>query len=138
MNRVITLLSFLALFGCASPNHGALSVEEVTSVLSAEAFVERNGYTLSGHPPGAPVQNVEVLDLLATREELIRWRAGTLERKAFAIVNVASHTYYVLFRRVGNPDQYRGVLVQNTAAVQVVHSVLTYTKDHWKPVVVSK
>jgi hypothetical protein len=132
----IASLSVIAVLGagCFAMRMHTLSPREVTAVASAEAFIARHGYTAAGHPPDQPVQNVEVLDPVASETELVRWRRDTLEPHAFGIAQIDSRAYYVLFHRTHSDPGFRAVLVQDSAAVQVVHSVLVLDKLHWVPV----
>ena len=136
------LMALLA--GCAAWSAQPLTEQERQSIASAEAFVARNGYTQAGHPTDLPVVNAEVLDPIATPEQLMEWRRGTLSAKAFGIVRAGSDAYYVLFDRLSSEDEsaalkdapdlrdFRAVLVQHMSAVQVVHSVLSYRESDWK------
>jgi hypothetical protein len=148
--RLSTFLAATLLGGCATSwSHQPLTEEERQSIASAETFVVRNGYTTAGHPAGLPVQNVEVLDVLATSDELTEWRRGTLRSRAFGIVRAAPSAYYVLFDRLAvasenevptaveeqhaGHKEFRAVLVQHAEAVQVVHSMLLFEEGDWKP-----
>jgi hypothetical protein len=130
--RLFVLLIAMALAACTS--HGGvreLTAKELSAVHSAEAFVSRHGYTAAGHPPHLPVENVEVLDPLASREDLVKWRHGTMESKAFGIAKAAPSVSWILFHRPGEPDELRAVRVEETTAVQVVHSRLALEELDW-------
>lgn len=131
-----SLVLILTVMSCAASRVRPLDQRGLQAINAAEAFVARHGYTIAGHPADKPVENVEVLDPLATPEELVAWRRATLEARAFGIVKGDDgDSFYVLFRRLGGPDAgFRAVLVQATEAVQVVHSVLVLEDLHWRPV----
>jgi hypothetical protein len=134
--RIALIALVLAVAACAAlPSH-SLSAKEVQAVNSAEAFILRNGYTVTGHPEGLPVQNVEVLDPIATPEQLIEWRRNTLENHAFGVTPCMCGTdaYYVFFHKIDHANGFRGVLVQNDEAIQVVHSVLILDAWPWRAV----
>jgi hypothetical protein len=144
MMRHLVIVATALLTACVGWPRQPLTEEERESIASAEAFVARNGYTAAGHPNDLPVQNAEVLDSVATAEQLIEWRWGTLSSRAFGIVPAATDAYYVLFDRLpsggGESDEqrsgardFRAVLVQHMQAVQVVHSVLLLSEGDWKP-----
>lgn len=122
----------MTLAACAS--HGGardLTVMELSAVQSAEAFIARHGYTAEGHPSNLPVEDVEVLDPLASREDLVKWRRGTMEPKAFGIAKAAPGVSWVLFHWPGGPEELRAVRVEETTAVQVVHSRLVLDGLDW-------
>ncbi len=130
--RIIIVLIATVLAACAS--HGEireLSAKELSAVQSAEEFIARHGYTAAGHPANLPVINVEVLDPLVSRENLIKERYDTMEPKAFGIAKAAPSASWVLFHYPRNPDEIRAVLVKETTAVQVVHSRLTLEELDW-------
>jgi len=130
--RLFILFIAIALTACAS--HGGvreLTVKELSAVQSSEAFIARHGYTAEGHPTNLPVENVEVLDPLASRQDLVKWRRGTMESKAFGIAKAAPGVSWVLFRWPGEPDDFRAVRVEETTAVQVVHSRLVLDELDW-------
>src|SRR5678816_641543 len=81
--RLALAAVFLAFIGCVSSHSRPLTTTENRAVQSAEAFIARHGYTATGHPSDLPVENVEVLDPLASREQLVQWRRATLEPRAF-------------------------------------------------------
>ena len=130
--RLFILFIAMALTACAS--HGGvreLTAKEQSAVQSSEAFIARHGYTAEGHPTNLPVENVEVLDPLASRQDLVKWRRGTMESKAFGIAKAAPGVSWVLFRWPGEPDDFRAVRVEETTAVQVVHSKLVLDELDW-------
>ena len=130
--RIFTLFLAIALTACTS--HGdvrELTFSELSSVQSAEAFIARHGYTSEGHPANLPVENVEVLDALSAGEDLVKWRRGTMEPKAFGIAKAAPGISWVLFRWPGEPDEFRAVRTEETTAVQVVHSRLVLDELDW-------
>lgn len=130
--RLFILFIAMALSACTS--HGdvrELTAKELSAVQSAEAFIARHGYTAEGHPANLPVENVEVLDPLASRKDLVKWRRGTMESKAFGIAKAAPGVSWVLFHWPGEPDEIRAVRVEETTAVQVVHSRLELKELDW-------
>ena len=131
-----SLILILLAVSCSTSRVRSLNARELQAVSAAEAFVARHGYTDAGHPPDMPVENVEVLDPLATPEELVEWRRATLEAKAFGVAKGDDGDYfYVLFHRLNDSEAgFRAVLVQGTEAVQVVHSVLRLESLRWVPV----
>jgi len=127
-------IPFLAIALTACALHGGareLMATERSAVQSAEAFIARHGYTADGHPTNLPVENVEVLDPIASREDLVKWRRGTMESKAFGIAKAAPGVSWVLFHWPGEPDELRAVRVEETTAVQVVHSRLVLDELDW-------
>ena len=133
MRQALITIAFV-LSACASLGSRQLSSTEIAAVQSAETFISRHGYTAAGHPQNLPVENVEVLDPLASREELVKWRSATLEPKAFGIAPAAPGVSWVLFHRLGDNNEFRAVRVEDTSAVQVVHSQLILSQLHWAPV----
>ena len=130
--RVVILLMALSLTACASLGISrSLTNTEFAAVQSAETFIARHGYTAAGHPAGLPVENVEVLDPIASRDDLVKWRKGTMEPKAFGIAEAAPNVSWVLFRWPGEPEDFRAVRVEGTTAAQVVHSQLVLSGLHW-------
>lgn len=129
-------LATIALASCAATRSDQLSEKEILAVGSAEEFIARHGYTAAGHPSDLPVEKVESMDIVAEPEQLVEWRRNTLERDAFGITPCLCDTdaYYVFFHRIHHADGFRGVLVQDGQAVQVVHSVLKLEGWPWKPV----
>jgi hypothetical protein len=125
-----------SLAGCALPQAGELNALEIAAVGSADAVVARHGYTAAGHPSDEPVENVEVLDPVADRADLVNWRKGTLEAHAFAITacQCPSDAYYVFFHTTNKDGGYRAVLVRDGVAVQVVHTQLLLDGWPWKSV----
>src|SRR5262245_2831772 len=137
MTRLAGLLLASVVASCASSH--PLDATELQAVDAAEAFVLRHGYTVAGHPADKPVENAEVLDLLATREQLVEWRRGTLCAQAFGVAKMDDGAYYVLFDWVKDDEVgFRAVLVQRGEAVQVVHTVLLLKGLPWQPVSPSK
>ena len=137
MARIAGLLLALAVVSCASSR--PLDAAELQAVHATEAFVLRHGYTVVGHPADKPVENAEVLDLLATPEQLVEWRRSTLCTQAFGVAKVDDGAYYVLFDWVRDAeDGFRAVLVQKGEAVQVVHTVMLLKGLPWEPVSPSK
>ncbi len=130
--RLAILLFALALTACASLSSSRPPTEtELAAVQSAEAFVARHGYTAAGHPAGLPIENVEVLDPIASRDDLVKWRRNTMEPKAFGIAEAAPGVSWVLFHGPGQSNGFRAVRVEGTNAVQVVHSQLILSRLHW-------
>ena len=130
--RLAILISALALTACASLGGSRpLTETERAAVQSAETFIARHGYTAAGHPAGLPVENVEVLDPIASRDDLVQWRKNTTEPKAFGIAEAAPGVSWVLFHWPGQPDNFRAVRVEGSSAVQVVHSQLILSRLHW-------
>ena len=130
--RILSLPMVLLLAACASSGDSRpLTVTELTTVQVAELFAARHGYTDSGHPANLSVENVEVLDPLASREELVEWRRGTMEARAFGIAAAGPDASYVLFRWPGRRTAFRAVLVEGDNAVQVVHSSLVLNEMDW-------
>jgi hypothetical protein len=114
---VVTLL----LSACVSNPAASISTREAVAVRVAEAFIERNGYTVAGHPPGLPVLRVEIFDVLASDEELIKQRRGELEPHAMGVENKGHGAYWVYFPTVGDPNRPRIVFVKDGEAQQVFH-----------------
>jgi hypothetical protein len=132
--RIVVALALLLFTGsCSTWEVRPLQARELEAVSAAEAFIVRHGYTIAGHPSDQPVQNVEVLDDLATPDELVGWRRATLEPHAFGVTRESDGDYcYVLFHRLNDPDAaFRAVLVQGGKPVQVVHSVLRLDGLRW-------
>ena len=129
--RLALIAITLALSACASLGNRQLSGTEIAAVQSAETFIARHGYTAAGHSQNLPVENVEVLDLLSSREELVKWRRASLEPRAFGIAQAAPGVSWVLFHRLGDNTEFRAVRVEGTSAVQVVHSQLILSRLHW-------
>jgi len=130
--RLAILIFVLTMTACASLGSSRpLTEEERAAVQSAETFIARHGYTAAGHPAGVPVENVEVLDPIASREDLVQWRKNTMESKAFGIAEAAPGVSWVLFHWPGQPKDFRAVRVEGTSAVQVVHSQLILSRLHW-------
>ena len=132
--RLALAAVFLAFIGCVSSHSRPLTTTENRAVQSAEAFIARHGYTTTGHPSDLPVENVEVLDPLASREQLVQWRRATLEPRAFGIAYAAPGVYWVLFHRLGSENEFRAVRVQGVTPTQVVHSLLILDQLRWKSV----
>ena len=134
--RIAFVILVAALASCVSAPSKNLSAEEIRAVRSAEAFIARHGYTAGGHPKDLPVENVEVLDPVASPEDLVAWRRNTLEATAFGVTpcECEEDAFYVFFHRVNDSSGFRGVLVEKGEATQVVHSVLKLDGWPWKPV----
>lgn len=101
----------MILMSCAAMPSHQITTKEVQAVTSAEAFISRHGYTSKGHPKDLPVEDVEVMDGLATPEELIERRRNTLEPIAFGVTPCVceADAYYVFFYRINHADGFRGV-----------------------------
>jgi len=128
LGALVTLLC-----ACSHTPHRPLNDGERQAIKSAEVFILRHGHTVAGHPANLPVENAEVLDPIASREELVQWRRGTLEQKAFGVAELEDNLYYVFFHRTADNREFRAVLVQDTEAVQVVHSLLRLEGFSWVP-----
>lgn len=64
---------------------------ELQAIQIAEQFIERNGYTLAGHPKDLPVLRNDIMDpLVGSAEDLKEMRRGTLQAKAFGVRSVDS------------------------------------------------
>lgn len=134
MIRNATWLLLAMLVACAPVRDRPLYRRELSAVHSAEAFIARHGYTEAGHPANLPVENAEVLDSISTREQLVEWRKGTLQSKAFGIAQARNGAYYVYFHRLKDPSSFRAVLVEDGNAVQVAHTPIELDWLPWVPV----
>jgi hypothetical protein len=125
---VIATLMSCAMTGCAT-----ISVEEMTAVHAAEAFVVRHGFTDLPHPQDQPVEMVKLLDPVApSAQELLRERHGSIQPKAIGFVREAHRgSYSVLFRATKDPREILGVWVEGGQATQFIHSSFPLNEIDW-------
>lgn len=99
-----------------------LTASELRAIDIAEGFIERNGYTSTGHPKDLPVLQNDIMDPLeGSIEGLLETRIGTLQPKAL-VVNSAGPGILVFFESIPpqNGGTYRAVEV-NEGNARIVH-----------------
>jgi hypothetical protein len=111
----------LALSSCALLS-APLDPREASAVHSAEVFVARQGYTVSGHPPDQPVEDVELFDRFTNAATIVAMRQDTLQSRAYGIAQVEPGKYLVLFHRTHGAPGFRAVWVEGTEAITIVHA----------------
>jgi hypothetical protein len=111
-------IGWLFLFSLLPPTDSELHAIEI-----AEGFVERNGYTSTGHPKDLPVLQNDIMDPLAgSIDSLLEMRRGTLQSRAFS-VSSAGPGITVFFESIPprNHGPYRAVEVGNEGHAEIVH-----------------
>jgi hypothetical protein len=125
MRRAVAFAPLMLAVGSCALLSASLDPGEASAVHSAEVFVARHGYTVSGHPPDQPVEDIELFDQFTDAATIVAMRRDTLQPRAYGIAQVEPGKYFVLFHRTHGAPGFRAVWVQGTQAITMVHATPT-------------